>query len=291
MISKLTIWLFALVVTTLVVPARGDEVYSKTEQANRLYKQGNYKEALKLYEDALLLSPADATLKTNKGAALYKLGDFEHAEKAAEGGLSVEDPKLRAEAHYNMGNILYRQAEALQAQGDQTSQEKYKAALEHFIQTLDGKPNDRDAKWNLQLAHQRIKQLEQQQKQQQDQNNKDKKDNKDKQDQNKDQKSDQNKQDQNKDQEEKSDKDKQDQKNEQDKNKEQQDKEKQQDQSDKQQDSTQQEQQPPQQQKPDDALKKEEAKRLLELYADDADSLNKPTKKLSGQKRQPERDW
>ena len=37
-------------------------------------------------------------------------------------------------------------------------------------------------------------------------------------------------------------------------------------------------------------MKKEEAKRIIELYADDADSLNKPVKK-AGVQAQPEQDW
>src|SRR5512133_718262 len=41
----------------------------------------------------------------------------------------------------------------------------------------------------------------------------------------------------------------------------------------------------------DQDKKKEEAKRLIELYADDADSLNKPQKKSNASKAKFQKDW
>ena len=40
-------------------------------------------------------------------------------------------------------------------------------------------------------------------------------------------------------------------------------------------------------------MKKEEAKRLIMQFSDDADSLNKPPKKegVAGKMRKPEKDW
>ncbi|MBN1575720.1 MAG: tetratricopeptide repeat protein [Chitinispirillaceae bacterium] len=258
--------LLPLLILSTITLINADEVYSKTEAANRLYKQGKFEEALKLYEDALLLSPADPKLKMNKGSALYRLGDLESAEKSYEGALSVKEKKERAIAHYNMGNILFRKGEALQRQGDMKAQEQYKSALEQYIQSLDLQPSDYDAKWNLQLAHQHIKQMEQQQQQnKQDKQNKDDK-----------------QQPQNKDQQQK---DKEEQQQEKDKQQQQQ----QQQQNEKEQQKQQQQQ--PDQEKDTDDMKKEEAKRIIELYADDADSLNKPPKKGIGKQQQPERDW
>jgi len=261
-----------------------DEVYSKTEAANRLYKQGRFEEALRLYEDALLLSPADPKLKMNKGSALYRLGDLEGAQKDYEGALDAKEEKERATAHYNMGNILFRKGETMQRQGDMKAQEEYKAARDHFIRALDLQPSDRDAKWNLQLTHGRIKQMEQQQQQQQQQQN-DNKNNRNKDQQQQQQNKEQQQQQQDKEQENK-DTDKRDKQENQEQQKEQQQQN---------QDQEQKEKEQPQPQasveQSEEKMKKEDAKRILELYADDADSLNKPMKQGQGKQNQPERDW
>ncbi len=248
-----------------------DEIYSKNHKANELYKQGKYDEALKLYEDALLLSPSDEKLKMNHGSALYRLGDYDKAEESYNGALAVKDTKIRSDAHYNMGNILYKKAEQIQHQDLQGAQEKLKSALEHYIESLDLSPENIDAKWNLQLTHQKIKQLEQQQQQQQQQQNQQNKDNKD-------------------------DKNKNNENNQQQNDEQKEDQQKQEDNKEEQKDQNQQQQQQQQQSEMKESeeqqkeMKKEDARRLLELYADDADSLNKPTKKKS-KTRQPEQDW
>lgn len=281
---KLTTAIFGFVAIAqlTLTPGFADEVYSKTEAANRLYKQGKFEEALKLYSDALLLSPADPRLKMNKGSALYQTGDLDAAESNYQGALSAKEKKERAIAHYNLGNIQFRKGDQMMQQGDQKAQEQYKNALDNYIKSLDLQPSDFDAKWNLQLAHQRIKQAEQQQ-----QNRKnDKNDN----DQNKDQ---QKQQQQNKDNQQKNDKqDQEKQQSDQQQDQNRQDEQKKQQQDQNKQDEKQQQQAQPAQKQDEKEMKKEEAKRIIELYADDADSLNKPPKTgVAGKQQQPERDW
>jgi tetratricopeptide (TPR) repeat protein len=277
----------SIVPTILLVFANlshSDEVYSKNQKANNLYKQGKNEEALKLYDDALLLSPSDSKLKMNKGSALYQTGQFDKAEEIYNSAMSVDEKKAKADAHYNLGNILFRQGEQLQKAGNPSSKEKYQAALQNFIQTLDLRPSDKDAKWNLQLAHNRIKQVEQQQKQQQQNKN-------DKNDQSKNDKDKQQNQDQKKNDQKQNDDQSKNQQD-QDKKKDQKDNKSEQDKQQQQKEQQNQDQQQQQQQQAAQDMKKEEAKRLIELYADDADSLNKPPKKASvSRKAQPEQDW
>ncbi len=250
-----------------------DQVYTKNKKANSLYKNGNYGEALKLYEDLSIASPSEPKLKMNKGSAHYQLGDADKAEEsytsAQEG---IKDKKVLADYYYNLGNIQYMQGEKLAAQGKQEAMDKYKAALGNYIKSLDIRPQDRDAKWNLQLASARIKEQQNQQNQNQ-QNKNDKNDRKNQQDQK-----------QNKDQ------NKQDQQNKDDKQKEQKEKDQQNQQNNKQQDRQKPEPQPAQQKQED--IKKDEAKKLLQLYADDEQDLKKKPEKqgIAGQKRN-RKDW
>jgi len=250
-----------------------DEVGAKNRRANKLYSKGQHGEALKLYDDALLLDPSNGKLKMNKGSALYRLGELDEAEKSYQEALSSQlNKKTTADAHYNLGNIQYKQAEELESAGDPASaRQKYSGALESYINTLKLRPNDMDAKWNLQLAHQKVNLMREQQNKNQDEN----KDNKDQQgDQNqqkdkqrgdKDDKKDQ------KDKDQQDDKDRSDDKDQQD-NRDQQGKDN-------------------QQPRPDKGdQKKEEAERLIEQYADDSDTLNKPRFQRA-RVRQPEKDW
>jgi len=271
--SILTKCALLLIAVTLmsVASVSADEIGNKNRKANRLYSKGQYEEALKLYDDALLLDPSNGKLKMNKGSALYKLDQLDEAEKLYEDALTQDDKKALADAHYNLGNIRYRQGEQLESAGNAASARgKYSQALESYVNTLKMRPNDKDAKWNLQLAHQKVNLLENQEDQQQDEN----------QDKNNDDG------DQNKQRDDKKDQEKKDDKNDKDSN----DQSKgDQDQKD-QQDNRQDQQDQPQPRDDEEDMRKEEAERLIEQYADDADTLNKPMLRR-GRVRQPEKDW
>lgn len=282
--STVIIFLFA-------ITAFSDQIYTKNEKANQLYKKGDYKEALKMYEDLAVEAPSEPKIKMNKGSALFQTGDLDKAEEsfknAAEG---LKDKRALADLYYNLGNVHYMQGEQLAAQQNQGASEKYKAALENYIKSLDLRPHDKNTKWNLQLANAKMKQMEnQQQKNRNDKNKNDKK-----QDQNNQQKQDQKKNDQNnqdqknKDQQNKDQQNK-DNKQQQDKNK--QDQQKQEAQNDKNKQDQQKPEPTPQQRKQED-MKKDEAKKLIELYSDDEHDLNKKPEKAGviGE-RKGEKDW
>jgi Ca-activated chloride channel family protein len=206
-----------LITIAVTIPAFNgftDEVYSKNKKGNELYKKGSYEDALKQYDDALLLAPSDTLLKMNKGSSLYRLGKFDDAEAEYNAALSQKNKKKQADAHYNLGNIQFKQGDALSQSGGQGAMDKYKSALQHYITALDLQPYNKDAKWNIELAQRRIKLQEQQN--QQNTDNKDNKDNKDKQkqdQQNKDKKNQDKKDQEKKDQDKKDqEKNKQDQK-------------------------------------------------------------------------------
>jgi tetratricopeptide (TPR) repeat protein len=148
-----------------------DEIYNKNSQANKLYKLEKYEDAAKLYDEAIIMAPQNGKLKMNKGSALYKMNDLEKAEELYKNALTSDDKKIKADAHYNLGNILYRSGEKLQITGNASgAKEKFQEAFDNYCKAIDNNQYDTDAKWNLQLAHYRLKQAEQQQQQQDKQN-------------------------------------------------------------------------------------------------------------------------
>jgi hypothetical protein len=273
----------------LASAAFSDQLYTKNKKANQLYKKGEYKDALKMYEDLAVESPSEPKIKMNKGSALFQMDDLDKAEESYNNAATgLKDKKALADLYYNLGNVQYMQGEKLAAQQNQGASEKYKAALENYIKSLDLRSHDRDAKWNLQLANTKMKQMQNQQQKNQDDKNKN-----DKNDKKQDQKNQQ--QDKNK-----NDKNKQDQKNKDQQNKDQNkdnkqnnknDQQKQNAQNDKNKQDQQKPEPTPQQQKQED-MKKDEARKLIELYSDDEHDLNKKPEKAGviGE-RKGEKDW
>lgn len=116
-----------------------DDLWSRRDQqADALLRKGDAEAALKLADDPGLL-----------GAAAYRKGDF---ARAAEEFKSRSD----AEAQYNLGNALAKQA-------------RYEEALAAYGEALEKQPDLADAIANKQAIEDWLKQQQQQQDQQQQQ--------------------------------------------------------------------------------------------------------------------------
>ncbi|MDR3012305.1 MAG: tetratricopeptide repeat protein [Chitinispirillales bacterium] len=257
-----TVWIIMAVALFAFVNAH--EVGNRNRKANQLYSKGKYEEALRLYDEALTIDPTDGKLRMNRGSALFRLNEFDEAEQSyldALNAIPQNDIQTLADAHYNLGNIQFAQGEQLETTGGMASaREKFTQALENYINTLKLRPDDNDAKWNLQLAHQKIDMLENQENQQQQNQDDDGDSDQDQQggegggDEQQDEQSDgdnQNNQEQNQDR---------------------------------------QNQQQQREQEEND-MRREEAERLINQFSDDAPELNRPQQQHRGRVRQPERDW
>ena len=176
-----------------------------TRSGNKALEKGNVSQAVTSYRKALRADSTYSKAQYNAGVAHGKLQQYDTAvayyQKVINNGKASDDMKSRA--LYNAGNIYLRQALAARDQGQydakslQASVESYKASLK-----LDSKNND--AKHNLSLAMQLLRQQQQngggQNQDQQNQQNQQSQQNQDQQNQqNQDQQNqqNQNKQDQN----------------------------------------------------------------------------------------------
>lgn len=117
----------------------GGEAHHRTEQANRLYAEGRWDDALRAYTEAQVASPDAPELLYDIGNVLYRKEDWVGAEEAFGRALASATPELGRHAAYNLGNALFRQ-------------ERYQEAAEAYRRSLEIAPDDPEAKRNLELA-------------------------------------------------------------------------------------------------------------------------------------------
>jgi Ca-activated chloride channel family protein len=236
---------------------------SEVEQGNAALQAGKAEDALAHYDKAIGKLPGAPGLHLDRGAALYALSRFDEARQEFLNATQGPDQAVKANAFRNLGNAL-------------SKLEKHKDAVEAYKHALALQPDDKAAKWNLEIALR--KQKEEEKKKQDDKDkDKDKKDDK-KDDKDKDKKDD-------KDKKEDKDKDKQDQ----DKDKKDQDKQDKQDKKD-QQDKDKQQKQP----QPDKAEQNqpERIQEMLKNLEANPKDLEKERARLRAVRRgPPARDW
>ena len=109
----------------------------------------SFEAALKQYKDAQLEKKEEVSeLHFNAGDAHYKQEGYEEAFQEFGRVLSMEDTSLTSEAFYNLGNTLFRQ-------------EKFQEAAEAFKKALAFRSEDLDAKINLEMTLEKLKEREQ----------------------------------------------------------------------------------------------------------------------------------
>jgi Ca-activated chloride channel family protein len=128
-----TFCLIALLSTTALASP------SQLKEGNRQFKNGNYDQALQLYQDALIDTPYSSILQFNSGDALAMKGDLPKAEVAFQEAAKSANPLLKGASHYNRGNVLFAQGQ-------------WAGAVEAYKDSLRANPRDEDAKYNLGVA-------------------------------------------------------------------------------------------------------------------------------------------
>ncbi len=103
------------------------------------YKNNNFKEAKKYYEQILATRENDAAASLGLGASQYQLGDIPNAAKSFEDALQSKNINIQDRAYYNLGNALY-------------SQQRMEESIAFYRKALVLNPNDDDAKFNYELA-------------------------------------------------------------------------------------------------------------------------------------------
>lgn len=135
--------------------ASADSFKKEISKGNESYREGDFDRAANHYRSAEIDRPGSPVAAYNLGTALVTGKDYEQAlPKLGEAASKLTGPDL-AKAYYNIGNGLFGAG-------------KFEEAVGAYKKTLKINPNDRDAKYNLELA---LKMLEEQKKNQKNRKN------------------------------------------------------------------------------------------------------------------------
>jgi Ca-activated chloride channel homolog len=124
------------------------------------YNQGDFDGAVEKFREELKHDPSSPSINFNLGDAVYRLQKYDEAFEAYAKAMVSSDPNLRQKAYYNAGNALFMQGNNSQNIEQQLS--TYYDARYQYHQALDLNPGDEQAKKNLSLLEERIKEAEKQ---------------------------------------------------------------------------------------------------------------------------------
>jgi Ca-activated chloride channel family protein len=145
----------ALTQAVFAGPAR-----DSTSEGNKLYKQGNFSEAINSYDQALTEAPGALEPKFNQANSYYRLDDLSNAldlyrQVAAES----KDMKLVAKSKYNLGNTYFQQGSKQKDSNLQKAIDDMKTAISSWRGVLDIEPENTKAAKNIEVARLIIKDL------------------------------------------------------------------------------------------------------------------------------------
>lgn len=138
------------------------------ETARLAYEEKRYDEAIEALQKAEERRGERAEIAFNQGLLRMVTQESDSARKLFERASEAENSELRASAWFELGNLSFDKKE-------------WQDAIDSYIECLGANPQHEDAKWNLELALQKLEE----EKQEQEQEKKDQQD-KEQQDQEKD---------------------------------------------------------------------------------------------------------
>ena len=147
------------------------------QEGNKNFKNGQFDEAMKNYEEALQKSPESDVGNFNAGAALYKQGRYQESVERTQKALLSENKEIQQKAQYNLGNAFYKWGISEEDKNISSAIKKVEQSLSHYEKALSMRKDDEDAQSNDEFVKKELERLkkkqqeEQQKKSQEKQNN------------------------------------------------------------------------------------------------------------------------
>lgn len=165
-------YVFIIFIILLSFQAYSQKDVKLVRKGNKLYEQGNFKDAEMDYRKALEINKESEKGKFNLGTAVYQQKNFNESSKIYQ---ELSDKQLdnytKAKVWHNFGNSLLES-------------KQYEQSIAAYKNALLNEPSDMDTKYNLEYAKMMLKKQQQQQQQNKQDKDQDKKD-QDKKDQDK----------------------------------------------------------------------------------------------------------
>ena len=125
-----------------------------------LYNNGKYPDAYQAFQEDLA-KHADSSerdkMQFDAGAAAYQMRNYDKAAEAFSQALLSNDAAMQGKSHFNLGNTLFRRGESLPT--DEKKLTDWTNALQHYEQTLQLEPNNKEAKDNYEFVKHKIEEL------------------------------------------------------------------------------------------------------------------------------------
>lgn len=138
----------------------GKTVAGLVKDGNNAYNAGDYDTAVTSYDEALTEDPESPYSYFNKGAALFKKGDYTGAKEAFEtAALKGRDPQFEAKTMFNLGNTAYKEAEARMETDLQGALEGCSNSVTHFQEALRLDPGMKEAAENMEMVRLTMKNI------------------------------------------------------------------------------------------------------------------------------------
>ena len=142
-----------LLVFTFSIQGYGKTTAGLVKEGNNAYNAEEYDNAVTAYDEALKEAPDSPYAYFNKGAALFKKGDYAGAAEAFETAVfKSKDRQFEAKTKFNLGNTAYKEAEGMKGEDLQKALEGCSKSVSYYQDALRLDPDMKEAAENMEMV-------------------------------------------------------------------------------------------------------------------------------------------